>query len=121
MSKRTVEPDHSAIVTIGGTDYELVPPTRATREIGARYGGLEHLGGALETSDDPAHTLGEIAWLLCLLANQSVAIHNLTHPSDPHQELTEEQLELLTVPADLADYRTAISKAMAREPAATSS
>jgi len=31
MSKRTVEPDHSAIVTIGGTDYELGPPTRPSR------------------------------------------------------------------------------------------
>jgi len=28
--------------------------------------------------------------------------------------LPEEQLELLTVPADLADYRTAISQALAR-------
>lgn len=29
MSKRTVEPDHSAIVTIGGTDYELVPDRKS--------------------------------------------------------------------------------------------
>lgn len=114
MSKRTVDQDRSAIVTIGGTDFELVLTTRATREIAARYGGLEHLGEALETSEDLAHTLGEVVWLICLLANQSVAIHNLTHPSDPRAELTEEQLELLTVPADLADYRTAISQALAR-------
>ncbi|ETJ42377.1 hypothetical protein Q604_UNBC03659G0001, partial [human gut metagenome] len=71
--------DRSAIVTIGGTDFELVLTTRATREIAARYGGLEHLGEALETSEDLAHTLGEVVWLICLLANQSVAIHNLTH------------------------------------------
>ncbi|ETJ34159.1 hypothetical protein Q604_UNBC11413G0001, partial [human gut metagenome] len=33
MSKRTVDQDRSAIVTIGGTDFELVLTTRATREI----------------------------------------------------------------------------------------
>lgn len=86
--------------------------TRATREIAARYGGLEYLGQALETSEDFAHTLGEVIWLITLLANQSVAIHNLTHPDDQQPELTIEAVELLTVPADLADYRTAIAAAL---------
>ncbi|WP_459589094.1 hypothetical protein [Corynebacterium camporealensis] len=101
-------------VTIGGRDYELILTTRATREIAARYGGLEHLGQALETSEDFAHTLGEVIWLITLLANQSVAIHNLTHPDDPQPELTIEAVELLTVPADLADYRGAIAEALQR-------
>lgn len=101
-------------VTIGGRDYELILTTRATREIAARYGGLEHLGQALETSEDFAHTLGEVIWLITLLANQSVAIHNLTHPDDPQPELTIEAVEFLTVPADLADYRGAIAEALQR-------
>lgn len=101
-----------AVVTIGGRDYELILTTRATREIAARYGGLEHLGQALETSEDFAHTLGEVIWLITLLANQSVAIHNLTHPEDQREELTVEAVELLTVPADLNDYRGAIAAAL---------
>lgn len=34
----------TALVTIGGNNYELILTTRATREIAARYGGLEHPG-----------------------------------------------------------------------------
>lgn len=105
------EPDAASVV-IGGHTYELILTTRATREIAARFGGLENLGDALETSEDFARTLGEVIWLITLLANQSVAIHNLHHPDDQQDELTVEAVELLTVPADLADYRGAIAAAL---------
>lgn len=111
-AESVVEPERSAIVTIGGNTYELVLTTRATREIAQRYGGLEHLGNALQTSDDLGKTLGEVVWLITLLANQSVAIHNLQHPDDQRQLLSEDEVELLTVPADLADYREAIAAAL---------
>lgn len=112
MTTKTKKADSEAVVVIGGQSYELILTTRATREIAARYGGLENLGEALETSEDFAHTLGEVIWLITLLANQSVAIHNLQHPDDPRGELTVEEVELLTVPADLADYRGAIAAAL---------
>ena len=110
----TVDSSRSATITIGGEDYELVLTTRATRLIAQRYGGLEHLGDALETSEDVGKSLGEVIWLITLLANQSVQIHNLTHPDDQRPELTEDAVELLTVPADLTDYRAAISEALQR-------
>ncbi len=109
-----VEPGRSAIVSIGGEDYELVLTTKATRLIAERYGGLEHPGNALETSDDLGKTLGEVIWLITLLANQSVQIHNHRHPDDTRPELSEDEVELLTVPADLADYRGAIAEALQR-------
>lgn len=34
----------SARVTIGGSEYELVLTTKATRLIAERYGGLDNLG-----------------------------------------------------------------------------
>lgn len=117
MSKTTIpatDPARSATVSIGGEEFELVLTTRATRVIAERYGGLEHLGEALETSSDLGTTLGEVIWLITLLANQSVAIHNLRHPDSTRPELTEEAVELLTVPADLADYRGAIAEALQR-------
>lgn len=117
MGKTTTKQEKTtnpAAVSIGGQDYELVLTTAATREIAARYGGLENLGTALETSDDLAATLGEVTWLITLLANQSVQIHNLRHPDSTRPELTEETVELLTVPADLADYRDAIAEALQR-------
>lgn len=85
-----------------------------TRLIVRRFGGLEHLGQALETSGDVDKLLGEVIWLITLLANQSVAIHNLTHPDDQRAELSQDAVELLTIPADLADYRAAISEALQR-------
>ena len=75
--------------------------TRATRLIAARYGGLENLGETLETSENFEETLSEVIWLITLLANQSIQIHSLQNPADPQVELTEEEFELLTVPADL--------------------
>ena len=113
-TESVVELGRSATVTIGGEDYELVLTTKATRLIAERYGGLEHLGNALETSDDLGKTLGEVIWLITLLVNQSIQIHNLRHPDDKRPELTEDEVELLTVPADLADYRGAIAEALQR-------
>lgn len=110
----TVESARSATVLIGGEPFELVLTTRATRLIAERYGGLEHLGEALETSDDLGKTLGEVIWLITLLANQSVQIHNHRHPDGKRPELSVDEVELLTVPADLADYRGAIAEALQR-------
>ena len=56
--------------------------------------------------------LGEIVWLITLLANQALLIHNLKHKDDQKELLTEEMVELLTVPADLATYKTAITNAL---------
>jgi len=42
-----MDTDRSAIVTIGGQEYNLVLTTRATKEIAKRYGGLENLGDKL--------------------------------------------------------------------------
>ena len=90
------------------------PTTKATRLIAERYGGLDKLGAALETSEDLGQTLTEVIWLITLLANQSVQIHNLTHRDNPRPQLTEDEVELLTVPADIADYRGAIAEALQR-------
>ena len=58
--------------------------------------------------------IASVIWLITLLANQSIQIHNLHNPADPQVELTEEEFELLTVPADLGAYREAIAEALYR-------
>ena len=63
--------DRSSIINIGGEEYELLLTTRATKEIAGRYGGLENLGDRLMSSDNFEEALGEIIWLITLLANQS--------------------------------------------------
>ena len=56
--------------------------------------------------------LGEIVWLITLLANQSILIYNLKNKSMPKELLTEDVVELLTLPADLAGYKDAITEAL---------
>ena len=51
--------------------------------------------------------LDEIVWLITLLCNQPILVHNLKHPEDKKPELTAEEVELLTSPMELADYKDA--------------
>ena len=47
--------------------------------------------------------LDEVVWLITLLANQSVLVHNLKNPAKKRELLTEEAVELLTSPFELSD------------------
>ena len=104
--------ERSAVVNIGGTEYELILTTKATKAIAGRYGGLENLGEKLMKAENFEMALEEIVWLITLLANQSILIHNLKHKDTPKDLLTEDEVELFTTPLDLADYKTAITDAM---------
>ncbi|MCL1873355.1 MAG: hypothetical protein FWF85_04475 [Clostridiales bacterium] len=102
----------SAVIDICDQKYELILTTRATKEIAGRYGGLENLGDKLLKAENFELALDEIVWLITLLANQSVLIHNLRHKDSPKDLLTEEEVELLTSPLELASYKDAITEAM---------
>lgn len=104
--------DRESIIKIGENEYELILTTRATKEIAKRYGGLENLGDRLMKSENFEMALDEIIWLITLLANQSVLIHNLKNPDDKKTLLTEDEVELLTSPFDLAEYKSAIMESM---------
>ncbi|MEE0873813.1 MAG: hypothetical protein UIH27_10195 [Ruminococcus sp.] len=104
--------DRSSIINIGGEEYELLLTTRATKEIAGRYGGLENLGDRLMSSDNFEEALGEIIWLITLLANQSILIHNIRHKDNPKALLTEDEVEILTSPHDLTEYKSAITEAL---------
>ena len=104
--------ERSAVIRIGDGDFELQLTTRATKEIAKRYGGLENLGEKLMKSENFEMALDEIIWLITLLANQPILIHNLRNKEKPKELLTEEEVELLTSPLELAAYKTAITEAM---------
>ena len=103
--------ERSAFITLGGQEYELMLTTLATKSIARRYGGLENLGEKLAGSEHFEEALDEIVWLITLLANQSILIYNLWNEKKKPL-LTEEAVELLTSPYDLAEYKTAIMTAM---------
>lgn len=104
--------ERTATITIGDEEYTLLLTTKATKEIAGRYGGLENLGEKLMKSENFEMPIGEIVWLITLLANQSILIHNLKNKDAPKELLTEDVVELLTTPLDLAGYKTAITEAL---------
>lgn len=104
--------ERSATIIVGGENYELLLTTKATREIAGRYGGLENLGDKLMKSENFEMAIGEIVWLITILANQSILIHNLRHKDSPKELLTEDMVELLTSPLELTDYKAAITEAL---------
>ena len=104
--------DRSAIITVGDAEYELQLTTRATKEIAKRYGGLDNLGEKLLQAENFELALDEIIWLITLLANQSILIHNLRNRDNPRELLTSDEVELLTSPLELTAYKDAITEAM---------
>jgi len=107
-----VSEERSTTIQIGGTDFKLILTTKATKEIAGRYGGLENLGTKLMKTENFEMALDEIVWLITLLANQSILIHNIRNKAEKKELLTEEEVELLTTPFDLAEYKNAIMASM---------
>jgi len=115
-SKKNVIPtpdaERSAVIEIAGESYELILTTKATKAIAGKYGGLENLGDQLLNAENFEPALSEIVWLITLLANQSIQIHNLRHPDARRELLTEDAVELLTTPMELATFKSAVTEAM---------
>lgn len=104
--------ERSAVIRIGDNEYELLLTTKATKEIAKKYGGLQNLGDKLIKSDDFETAITEIVWLITTLANQPILIHNYKNKDKQKALLTEEEVELLTTPTDLADYKDAITECL---------
>ena len=108
---RMLDNDRKSLITIGGKEYSLILTTKATKEIAKRYGGLENLGEKLMKAENFEMALEEIVWLISLLANQSILINNRFN-GEKEELLTEDDVELLTSPHELATYKDAIMEAM---------
>lgn len=102
---------NNAAVTINGKNFPLLLSTRATKNIAARYGGIENLGEKLLKSKNFEAAIDEIVWLVCELANQYILASNLLKETK-QPLLKEEEVELLTTPYDLAAFKDAILAAL---------
>jgi len=104
--------ERSAAIKIGGQEYPLLLSTLATKQIAKRFGGLEELSDKLMKTENFESALDEYIWLIMVLANQPIMIHNLWNPEDKKPLLTEEMLDLMTSPFELAEYKDAIMDCM---------
>ena len=94
---------------LAGRSMSLFLPLKPQKKL---LGGLENLGEKLLKSENFEMALDEIVWLITLMANQSLLIHNLRNPDNKKPLLTQEEVELLTSPLELATYKNALTEAM---------
>lgn len=107
--------ERGAMITLCGSQYELILTTKATKEINRRYGGLGKLGDKLSKSENFEEIIDELVWLLTLLINQGILAHNAVNKFFAEKQrplFSEDDIEVLTSPADFADYKDAIFEAL---------
>ena len=105
--------ERTSVIKIGNKEYELILTTKATKEINAKFGGLENIGTKLTNTKGIAEQLDIVIWLIVLLANQSILRHNL-ESEEQKALLKEEEVEVLTSPADLNSYTEAILECLVK-------
>ena len=107
--------ERGAMITLCGSQYELILTTKATKEINRRYGGLGKLGDRLSKAETFEEPIDELVWLLTLLINQGILVHNAVNKLLGEKQkplFSEDDIEVLTSPADFADYKDAIFEAL---------
>lgn len=104
--------ERSSVITIGEKEYELLLTTKATKEIAKKYGGLSNLGDKLVKSENYEDAISEIVWLIVMLANQPILIFNYKNKGNEKPLLTQDEVELLTTPQDIANFKDAITEAL---------
>ena len=104
--------ERSSVITIGEKEYELLLTNKATKEIAKKYGGLSNLGDKLVKSENYEDAIGEIVWLIVTLANQPILIFNYKNKGNEKPLLTQDEVELLTTPQDIANFKAAITEAL---------
>lgn len=106
--------ERSAVINIGGEEYELLLTTKATKEIAKRYGGLQNLGEKLAKAENFEQAIDEVIWLITTLANQATLVYNFKNKGNEKPLLTEDEVELLTTPSDLTEFKTAIMECLVK-------
>ncbi|MDR1364085.1 MAG: hypothetical protein LBJ32_00390 [Oscillospiraceae bacterium] len=107
-----IDTDRMTEIKIGGEKFSLILTTRAVKEIAAKYGSLEVIGEKMSNSKDIASTFSELIWLIVLLANQAILIHNYKNPNEKKELLTEEFVELMTTPQDIVKINSVLAKTL---------
>lgn len=106
--------ENNAKITLNGKEYPLLLSTYALKKIGEKFGDIEKLGDALTADGNTVDALNNVIWLITLLANQPILIYNRAHVGEEQPLLTEEDLELMTTPADLGVMQYAVKIAIER-------
>lgn len=109
-----VTDDRKTTIEIDGEEYDLVFNARATRLLCEKYGDLNNFDNVLQAGTH-AEAVCHNVWLTTLLVNQGIAIYNRHNPDNQRKPFTEDDIELLTCPADWEAARDALVKGGRRD------
>ena len=106
--------DRKTTIFIEGVEYDLVFNATAMKKLCEKYGDPE---GFQKTINDAtyADAVDHNVWFTTLLVNQGIAIFNRQNPENQRSTFTEDDIELLTVPADWEVARDALVKGSRRD------
>ena len=99
-------------VEIGGEEHELLFTMSATIQIVKHFGSLDEMNAQLADSEHLDTMLDAIVYLLCLLANQSIALYNLRNKDNPRPKLTLEEVELGISLYEAGELREKVTEAL---------
>lgn len=109
-----VTDDRKTTIVIEGEQYDLVFNARATKEICLKYGSVEEFLKIVDEATQ-AETVNYNVWLTTLFINQGIAIYNRHNPDNQRAPFTEDDIDLLTSPADWESARNALIKGARRD------
>ncbi len=101
--------DRSAVISMGGDQYELLLTVYATKQISKKYHGLEDLSSKLMRGDD---AVNEMLWLINLLANQAISAHNFRFPGRNKSLITAEFILPFIISQNIGEYYKQINNAI---------
>ena len=103
--------DKIVTATIAGDEYQLMFTTKAAKEVAKKYGGLEQLG---EIISDPSSSLDDFTWMLTLLVNQPILIHNYQNKDAKKDLINEDFIDIMTDISDIPVLAEAMTEALQR-------
>lgn len=109
-----VSDNRKVTVTLDDEQYDLVFNTRAAKMIADKYGSITEFGDELTKAEQAGRAIDMYVWVFMVLANQGISIHNRRDPENKKPFFTEEDIELLTTPADWQLCKEAIMRGSGR-------
>jgi hypothetical protein len=103
--------DRTRVVTINGIEYPMAMNGKAAIEILKKYGSLEEMGEALDDTDDTAAFFTNILWLMTLLINQGISMHNYMNKESQRDLIDEDFIGVISDPREMMSYRESVISA----------
>lgn len=100
-----------SMIEIAGKEYPLNFSTKATKEMSARYGGLENITSAF-SGRGASEALEELIWMLSILISQGVAYKRIVDGEEVNG-ISADELEVVIGPGDLGSLKDSLFTAMA--------